>query len=316
MKIFITGIFGSCASYLAEYILENYPRAQIHGCVRNINSEKKKNVRDIYQYLTLHKYDLTDFESVKSSLNTIKPDIIFNLASDADVRGSFDHPISTVRNNIQASHNIFEAVRLLKMKPIIKHCSTSEVYGESETPLIKESHCVRPSNPYAVSKATQDMLADVYFSSYQIPIIRTRMFTYINPRRLNLFASNFARQIVAIERGQADRLRHGNLDSTRTIIDVRDGVRAYWLAVEKGRPGEVYNIGGSHPYKVGDVLKLLIQKARTLIETEVDPSLLRPTDLKYQLPDSSKFINATGWTPKYSLDESLNFLLEELRSNE
>jgi GDP-4-dehydro-6-deoxy-D-mannose reductase len=316
MKIFITGIYGSCASYLAEYILDNYPSTQIHGCVRNIKSEKKRNIRNIYQHLTLHEYDLTDFEIVKSSLNTIKPDIIFNLASDADVRGSFDHPISTVSNNIHATHNIFEAVRILKMKPVIKHCSTSEVYGESDTTFIQESHLLRPSNPYAVSKATQDMLADVYFSNYQIPIIRTRMFTYINPRRLNLFASNFARQIVAIERGQTDRLRHGNLESTRTIIDVRDGVRAYWLAVEKGSPGEVYNIGGSHPYKVGDVLDLLIQKARTPIKTEVDPSLLRPTDLKYQLPDSSKFINATGWKPKYSLDESLDFLLEELRSNE
>jgi GDP-mannose 4,6-dehydratase len=316
MKIFITGIYGSCASYLAEYILEHYPRAQIHGCVRNINSEKKKNISKIFQYLTLYECDLTDFESVKSSLKTIKPDVIFNLASDADVRGSFDHPMSTVSNNIQASHNIFEAVRCLKMNPIIKHCSTSEVYGESETPLIKESNLLRPTNPYAVSKATQDMLADVYFSSYQIPIIRTRMFTYINPRRLNLFASNFARQIVAIERGQVDRLRHGNLDSTRTIIDVRDGVRAYWLAVEKGKPGEVYNIGGSIPYKVGDVLNLLIQRARSPVKTEVDPSLLRPTDLKYQLPDSSKFINATGWVPEYDLDESLDFLLEELRSND
>ena len=116
---------------------------------------------------------------------------------------------------------------------------------------------MQPSSPYAVSKAAQDLLGFAYFRSYGMKMIRTRMFAYINPRREDLFASSFAKQVARIEAGLQKELVHGNLDSVRTMIDVRDAMEAYWVAVLHCKPGEAYNIGGHTSISVGEFLELL-----------------------------------------------------------
>jgi len=144
------------------------------------------------------------------------------------VRASFITPGSVLTNNILGTSNLFEAVRLAKIDPVIQLCSTSEVYGQvdpKDVP-IKETAPIRPASPYAVSKTAQDLLGWTYFVSYKMRIIRTRMFAYLNPRRADLFATAFARQVARIERGLQKELVHGNLDSVRTLIDVRDAMRA------------------------------------------------------------------------------------------
>jgi GDPmannose 4,6-dehydratase/GDP-4-dehydro-6-deoxy-D-mannose reductase len=139
------------------------------------------------------------------------------------------------------------------------------------------------------------------------------MFAYINPRRADLFATSFAMQIARIEAGLQKELLHGNLDSTRTLIDVRDAVEAYWVALTKGRIGETYNIGGKVVISVGEFLELLKKKAKCRIPSRVDPKLLRPVDITQQIPDISKFEAETGWKPKYSLEDSIEFLLNHCR---
>lgn len=145
-------------------------------------------------------------------------------------------------------------------------------------------------------------------------VVCTRMFAYLNPRRADLFATAFALQVARIEAGLQDELRHGNLDSTRTLIDVRDAMESYWVASEKGRPGEAYNIGGTTVIKVGEFLDVLKGLARCKIPSRVDPALLRPADVTLQIPDVSKFERETGWHPKYSFDESIAFLLDHCRN--
>ena len=179
---------------------------------------------------------------------------------------------------------------------------------------IRETCQLNPSSPYAVSKVTQDLLGTTYFRSYGMPIIRTRMFAYINPRRSDLFATSFAMQVARIELGLQEELTHGNLDSTRTLIDVRDAMESYWIAVVKGRAGEVYNIGGNTVITVGEFLEALKKLARVPIRSRVDPNLLRPADVTLQIPDTSKFAAATGWRPRYPFDESVAFLLAECRA--
>ena len=169
---------------------------------------------------------------------------------------------------------------------------------------------MKPASPYAVSKATQDLLGWTYFISYKIKIIRTRMFTYLNPRRTDLFASSFARQVAWIEQGLQKELTHGNLDSVRTVIDMRDAMRAYWLTILHCRPGEAYNIGGTTSMKVGNFLERLIALSKTSIPTRCDPALLRPADVTLQIPCVDKFASETGWKPEYSFDDSLTHLLE------
>ncbi|MBC8096750.1 MAG: GDP-mannose 4,6-dehydratase, partial [Akkermansiaceae bacterium] len=178
---------------------------------------------------------------------------------------------------------------------------------------IFEDAPMRPSSPYAVSKVTQDLLGYTYFVAYKMPVIRTRMFAYLNPRRTDLFATSFARQVARIERGLQKELVHGNLDSVRTIIDVRDAMRAYWDAVLYCEPGEAYNIGGKTTMTVGDFLKTLVALAKAPIPTRVDPALLRPADVTLQIPNTDKFEKATGWKPQYSFEESLAFLLDHWR---
>lgn len=314
-KVLITGIAGSGGSYLAEHIVQNHPEVEVHGIARWRSPGNAGNLQGIISKVRLHECDLNDLSSVLSALETAQPDIIFHLASHANVRASFIYPQAVLSNNILGTCNLFEAVRILKMNPIIQHCSTSEVYGQvdpKDVP-IREDAPIRPSSPYAVSKAAQDHLALTYFRSYGMKIIRTRMFAYINPRRADLFATAFVRQAVRIERGLQKELLHGNLDSIRTMIDVRDAMEAYWVAAVKCRPGEVYNIGGDTTISVGDFLQLVKKSSQVEIPTRQDPALLRPADVTLQIPCVEKFLKETGWKPKRQFQDSVDELFRHWR---
>ena len=311
----ITGITGSGGSYLAEYIVQNHPQVSVHGIGRWHSTSTLDNLSAIRSDVKIHECDLMDFSSILSTLEQSRPDVIFHLAAHANVRASFQTPLSVLNNNIMGTANLFEAIRAAKLSPVFQLCSTSEVYGQvgpQDVP-IKEETALRPSSPYAVSKVTQDLLGYSYFVAYQMPVIRTRMFAYLNPRRVDLFATSFARQVARIEHGLQNELVHGNLDSVRTIIDVRDAMKAYWDAALYCTPGEAYNIGGQTTIKVGEFLDLLKSLAKTPIISRVDPALLRPADVTLQIPSTEKFENATGWKPQFSFEESVTFLLDHWR---
>jgi len=314
-RALITGITGSGGSYLAEYIVQNHPAVEVHGIGRWHSTSAADNLLEIRSRVTMHECDLMDFSSVLAALEKAKPDAIFHLAAHANVRASFQTPLAVMSNNIMGTANLFEAVRAAKINPVFQLCSTSEVYGQvdpKDVP-IREETPMRTSSPYAVSKVTQDLLGYTYFVAYRMPVVRTRMFAYLNPRRTDLFATSFARQIARIERGLQKELVHGNLDSVRTIIDVRDAMRAYWDAALYCTPGEAYNIGGKTTMTVGQFLDLLKSLAKTPIPSRVDPALLRPADVTLQIPSTEKFEKATGWKPQYSFEESVRFLLDHWR---
>jgi GDP-4-dehydro-6-deoxy-D-mannose reductase len=313
-SVLITGISGSGGSYLAEYILENKPHVKVYGTARNLVSVPK-NLEKSYDKLSIEECDLNDFSALLAVLKKIKPDAIFHLASNANVLASFTNPLAILNNNIGSTANLLEAIRAADINPVIQLCSTSEVYGQvdPENVPINESCPLNPANPYAVSKTTQDLLGSVYFNAYQMKIIRTRMFAYINPRRENLFATSFAMQVARIEAGIQKVLLHGNLDSTRTLIDIRDAMASYWVAIQKCRYGQAYNIGGNTIITVREFLEVLRVKARVPIAIRQDPKLLRPTDVTLQIPDVSKFTKETGWKPKYSLEDSVELLLNHCR---
>ncbi len=315
-RILITGISGSGGSYLAEYVVQHQTKVEVHGIARWHSTSSQNNLSEIRDRVRVHECDLNDFGSIFQVLRHVKPDAIFHLASHANVRASFDYPNAVLSNNILGTCNLFEAVRAAEIDPVIQLCSTSEVYGQvnQEDVPIKESAPLQPSSPYAVSKAAQDLLGLTYFRSYQMKIVRTRMFAYLNPRRTDLFATSFARQIARIEVGLQKELLHGNLDSVRTVIDVRDAMEAYWLAALHCLPGEVYNIGGETSISVGDFLELLKKSSKVKILTKVDPNLLRPSDVTLQIPNTKKFYAATHWKPKYSFKDSVEYLLTYWRT--
>lgn len=310
-RALITGIAGSGGSYLAEYLVHNQPLVEVHGISRWHSTATLDNLCGVQGQVKIHEADLMDSGSVLTVMEKVRPDAIFHLAAHANVRTSFITPNAVLANNILGTCNLFEAVRLLKLDPIIQLCSTSEVYGQVDPKHvpITEDTPLRPSSPYAVSKTAQDLLGWTYFVSYGMRIIRTRMFAYLNPRRTDLFATSFARQVARIEVGLQEELVHGNLDSVRTLIDVRDAMSAYWVAIAHCRPGEAYNIGGTATMTVGDFLDRLISLSGVPIPTRCDPKLLRPADVTLQIPCVDKFVNETGWQPIYSFEESLEGLL-------
>lgn len=282
MRVLVTGGNGSCAYYLKDELKGN----EIHE-------------------ITRPHCDLLDFAGVVENLRSAQPDVIFHLAADADVRRSFDLPAPCIRNNTEGTVNIFEACRKLKIRPVIQICSSSEVYGNPGPKPITEDFPISPINPYAVSKAAQDLLGGMY-ERYEFKVVRTRAFGYVNPRRSGIALTAFANRIVEIERGASTVMRHGNLDSVRTFCDVRDIARAYILATEETG---VFNIGSEEPVSIGECLEILCGFAKKKVRLKLDKKLLRPTDVTHQIPDCSKFRKATGWTPQIPLKDSLRWLL-------
>jgi GDP-mannose 4,6-dehydratase len=313
-KCLITGITGSGGSYLAEHILKKTKNIKIFGLYRS-NGYKDLLKKNTNKKISFFKVDLKNFSKLKKIIQEINPDVVFHIASNADVRASFDNPIEFTNNNNLITANLLECFRQLKQDPIIVICSTSEVYGavtKKDVP-INENQRIAPANPYAVSKTFQDLLSQVYFKSFNLKIIITRMFSYTNSRRKNLFQTAFANQIAEIEKGKLKQLKHGNLKSIRTFVDIDDAMEAYWLAAKKGKIGEVYNIGGNKIISVKQFLKELIKLAKCKIKHSIDKKLLRPQDVTLQIPNVKKFTKHTGWVPKVSFQESVKKLLNDCR---
>lgn len=315
-RCLITGITGSGGSYLAEHIASKKNNTKIYGFYRSkgyLSLLKKKYNSNIKFY----KVDMTNYNQVFSSIKKCNPDVIFHMASNADVRGSFDNPLLHIKNNNLITANLLEACRVLKVNPLIIICSSSEVYGNVEKKFmpISEQQQIAPINPYATTKAFQDLLAQVYSKTFKMRIIITRMFSYTNARRNNLFQTAFAMQIAKCEKNKFKKLFHGNLNSTRTFVDISDAMEAYWLAATKGKVGEIYNICGEDVVSVKEFLKELLKLSKITIKPYLNKKLLRPNDIDLQISNSKKFKKDTGWKVKVNFKESVKKLLNDCRKS-
>ena len=314
MKALITGITGFVGSHLAELLLRK-GNIEVYGLKRwrSPLSELAGVLKDV----RLVDCDLRDANAVNRAVAHIRPDRIYHLAAQSYVPVSYHAPVDTFETNACGTINLLEAVRMANIDPIIHVCSSSEVYGQvrpDEVP-IRETNPLRPSSPYAVSKVAEDMIAFQYFTSYNLRTIRTRAFTHTGPRRGEVFVeSSFAKQIAEIEEGKNPPVVFvGNLNSIRTFLDVRDICEAYYLATDKGVPGEVYNIGGSRTMSVGEMLNHLLSLSPKKIQIVQDPARLRPSDVTLQIPDVSKFMNQSGWKPTIPFEKTMQDLLEYWR---
>ncbi len=316
MRALITGITGFAGSHLADYILDAHKDVEVFGLIRW--RSRMENILHIRDRIHLVEADLKDMVSMKKALGEIAPDRIFHLAAQSFVPTSWRCPAETFAINSIGQVNLFESVLELGLTPRIQIAGSSEEYGlvhPDEVPM-KESNPLRPLSPYAVSKVAQDFLGYQYFKSYGLHIVRTRGFNHTGPRRGEVFiCSNFARQIVEIENNRRDPVLYvGNLEAKRDFTDVRDTVRAYWLSLEKGAAGEVYNIGSGIAFTAQEILDKLLAQTHAKIKIEVDPQRLRPSDVMILLSDSSKFRAATGWEPRIPFEQSLNDLLDYWRA--
>jgi len=316
LKVLITGITGFVGSHLAEYCLARGD-VEVFGTVRW--RSRMDNVEGITDDITLMDCDLKDSVAVRHCLAQVKPDYIFHLAAQSYVPTSWKAPVETICTNMVSEINLFEAMRELHLvdSTRIQLAGSSEEYGmvfADEIP-IKETNPLRPLSPYGVSKVGQDLLGYQYHMSYGLYVVRTRAFNHTGPRRGDVFvSSNFSRQIATIEKGKVEPvIKVGNLDARRDFTDVRDMVKAYWLALERGEVGEVYNLGSGTDVTIKKMLDILLSFSDIKIETLKDPERMRPSDVQILLADTTKFFDLTGWKPEIPLEKTLEDLLNYWR---
>ncbi len=313
--VLVTGSEGFVGSHLVDWILKNKNDYEVHG-IRHWYP-RHTPILHLNPRAAYHSCDIRNIEELFKILKKVKPVKIFHLAAQSFVPLSWVSPAETLETNIIGEANLFEAVRRVGIDPVIQIAGSSEEYGlvkKNEVP-ISEENPLRPLSPYAVSKVGQDFLGYQYFKSYDLKIIRTRAFNHTGPRRGEVFVtSDFAKQIAEIEKGKKDAVLYvGNLDAVRDFTDVRDVVKAYWLAVEKCEAGEVYNIGSGKGYKIGDMLKILLGMSRKKIRVEQDPARMRPSDVPVLICNARKFRQATGWQPIIPFEKTLRDLLNYWR---
>ncbi len=340
MRVLITGITGFTGSHLAEYLLERGD-VQVYGACRwrsrldnlsDLARQGRLNRRgldgivateaELHAMVDPHAANLLQGEmadpyQMKTLIEVVKPDRIFHLAAQSFVPTSWSAPAQTFSINTVGQIHLLEAVRAVGIDPLIHVAGSSEEYGlvyPDEVPM-KESNPFRPLSPYAVSKVAQELLAIQYHHSYGLKTVVTRGFNHTGPRHGPVLScSSFARQIAEIEAELAAPVLYvGDLTTKRDWVDVRDVVRGYWLALEKGVPGEAYNIGSGTTRTIQSMLDMLLSMSTADIEVRQDPARLRPSDVPILWADDSKFRTQTGWEPKIPFEQTMNDLLNYWR---
>jgi len=267
--------------------------------------------------VTTHYVDLLDRPKVDALVRAVKPQWVFHLAALSSPAASWQDPAGTIATNASLEANLLAAVVHLDPMPRVVVVGSSDEYGRppGRVRRLTEATPLRPVTPYGVSKVTQDLLALQYHLSHGLPTIRLRPFNHAGPRQAPDFAiASFAQQIARIELGaQPPVLKVGNLDTRRDFTDVRDVVRAYLLAAEKGKPGEVYNIGSGTAPRLRDLVARLLAMTRAKITLEVDTTRRHAVEADVYLCDSLRFRRLTGWRPQISLDRMLRDTLEYWR---
>jgi nucleoside-diphosphate-sugar epimerase len=310
MRVLITGVSGAMGYYLAQYIKGIEPESFIVGIGRKFSAPDVAEYLDKYEQLDLY---WQPESRIREVISEAKPDVIYHLAALANVRDSFQHPRRFAYNNTEGTLGLFQAIADTGLKPKIVLASTSEVYGNVPAILnpIPENLPFKPVNPYAVTKCCQENYANYYATAYGLPLVITRAFGYINPKREDLVATAIARQLVSCERGNRNEVYHGDLSPTRSFCDVRDIARAYYLAGVC--PPGIYNIGSEEATTVKQLVSTLASISTAKPEWREQVSLTRLTDVFYAVPDVIKFRRVTLWRPEIKLHESLIWLMEETR---
>ena len=263
--------------------------------------------------------DLLNPGEIKAAVSQVQPDAVFHLAGQADVAKSWQIPQKTMEINVIAAVNLMEAVRAFNPPVRMVLVGSSDQYGNlgEAGRMVSESLATHPQTPYAVSKKAQEEMAQVYVQAYGMNICMTRSFNHGGAgQRLGFLIPDFASGIVKVERGEAKSLKVGNLTSRRDFTHVKDVARAYRLIGEKGKPGEVYNVGSGVTWSAQEILDKLCAMAVCPIPVEQDPARMRPSDTPVICCDHTKLTTDTGWQPQIPLEDILSDTLREWRERE
>jgi GDP-4-dehydro-6-deoxy-D-mannose reductase len=310
MRILVTGATGFAGGHLVEALLAR-------GSAHLIAVGRQPSWPNVWNHLAGHvelrRCDVRERGTVETILRDVQPEQIYHLAGYPHVGRSFAEPDAAWEGNLAATRSLYDAVVRWGGRPRILFIGSGLVYGESQTEQegCSETCLLRPDNPYAASKAAADLLSYQYTRHPGLDIVRVRPFNHIGPRQSPQFAvPNFARQLAAIERGrQPPVLETGNLQPRRDLSDVRDVVAAYMLLMERGRSGEVYNVGSGQAHSMQSVLNRLTALSGVAVEIRPKASLIRKTDAADMRANAEKLRRETGWAPRFTLEQTLADIL-------
>jgi GDP-4-dehydro-6-deoxy-D-mannose reductase len=259
--------------------------------------------------------DILDRAAVRAAIARLRPSRVYHCAGAAHVGRAWDRVETTFATNVRGTHHLLDALTRAGIEARVFIPSSALVYAQAGRALT-EDDSLTPSSPYGLSKLAQEMLAR--HADAGLTVTLARAFNHLGPRQDPLFAAaGFARRIADIERGLWEaEISVGNLDARRDLTDVRDTVRAYRLILERGAPGEVFNVCSGHAVPIRQVLEMLIARATVPVRIRVDPSRYRPNDTPLLLGDPARIRQRLGWSPRMTLDRTLDDLLEYWRAGE
>jgi GDP-4-dehydro-6-deoxy-D-mannose reductase len=267
--------------------------------------------------VTGEEVDVTDADAVRKSLADVAPEAVYHLAGWAHVGSSWEEPAATFQVNAGGTVHVLDAARRLASPPRVLVVSSAEVYGTvrpDQLPLTEDTP-VSPVSPYAASKVAAEVAARQAVLGYGLPVVVARPFNHIGPGQSPTFVvSALARRIVEAERSGATVLEMGNPTPRRDLTDVRDVVRAYRMLIERGEPGQTYNVCTGEDVVIGDLARRLIELSGVDLELKTGTVELRPIDVPVLRGDGARLTAATGWRPEIPLDRTLADVLDYWRS--
>lgn len=315
MRILITGVAGFVGRHLLDHLAAS-GGLEVHGADhapldRIPDPEPLRSGLASYRSL-----DIVDAAAMEAWVREGKPDAVVHLAAQASGAASLEQPAATYRVNALGALNVLEAVRTTGSKAAVLIVGSADIYGSGPPgERIREDAPIRPRNPYAVSKAAQDSLAEIYAATYGLRVIRTRTFTHTGPGQRPQYAlAGFADQLARIDAGlNPPQIRVGNLDTVREYGDVRDVVRAYRLLLERGEAGEAYNVGTGRGHALRELLDQLVAISGVRASVVTDPARVRSRDVDHLVGDPGKLEARTGWKPALSTEQTLTDLYRDAR---
>ncbi|AOZ93298.1 GDP-mannose 4,6-dehydratase [Paenibacillus crassostreae] len=313
-NVLITGINGFAGRHLGEHLKKNHYK--VYGTTRESN-----NCADPSKYVDeMIVSDLDSKENIIELIKRAKPEVIFHLAAQSNIKESWDHPSSTMYANVVKSLFLFEAVKEISKTIRVINIGSSEEYGHYEGmsfPILEGSP-LHPLNPYGASKMNISILAKQFSESFDMDIIHLRPFNHIGTGQIKGFVvPDFAHQIVNIESGlQEPIISVGNLTSKRDFTDVRDMVMGYLLAAEKGVKGEVYNLCSGKEISIQHLLNLMISLSDKSVTVNQDLNKMRPVDIPTYFGSNKKFVEQTGWECCIDIIQTLEDVLNEIRKRD
>jgi len=314
MRSLITGVAGFAGGHLARHLLDR--GHTLAGLC--LPGDPRPTQDTLPPEVEIHPTDILDESGLSRVVSGWKPQTIFHLAAFSNPQSSWENARRTLETNIIGSHNVLQAALDTGQRPRVLLVGSCQQYGsvpEQEQP-IGEDRAQRPLTPYGVSKCAQEVIGLRFFLSEELPVFLVRSFNHTGPGQESSYVcSSFARQVAEVEAGcREPHLRVGNLSARRDFSDVRDVVRCYSEILERGRPGEPYNVCRGEAFSIQEILDTLLGLTGTRVSVEVDPTLYHSIDVPLLLGDNTKLRRELGWEPEFSLRETLQHMLDYWRS--